>query len=168
MRKYTTTGGVSNKQAMVVIGDKKGMSEGKGKAVQDETVVTELVATAKGGSGRGGMGGPWFPPPPPPLRERASAKRGGLPRALSGCSYSDTAHISMRITGSRPANMTHSNLQLPKDNSVAVPHIQRLIPKGRGSRSTPIYSKTSNNGPSEKRTTSVQRTAHLPPIDFIP
>ena len=28
------------------------------------------------------------------------------------------------------------------------------------------YSKTSNNGPSEKRTTSVQRTAHLPPIDF--
>ena len=29
-----------------------------------------------------------------------------------------------------------------------------------------IYSKTSNNGPSEKRTTSLQRTAHLPPIDF--
>ena len=29
-----------------------------------------------------------------------------------------------------------------------------------------VYSKTSNNGPSEKRTTSVQRTAHLPPIDF--
>ena len=29
-----------------------------------------------------------------------------------------------------------------------------------------IYSKTSNNGPSEKRTTSVQRTAHLPPINF--
>ena len=29
-----------------------------------------------------------------------------------------------------------------------------------------LYSKTSNNGPSEKRTTSVQRTAHLPPIDF--
>ena len=28
------------------------------------------------------------------------------------------------------------------------------------------YSKTSNNGPSEKRATSVQRTAHLPPIDF--
>ena len=28
------------------------------------------------------------------------------------------------------------------------------------------YSKTSNNGPSEKRTTSVQRTGHLPPIDF--
>ena len=28
------------------------------------------------------------------------------------------------------------------------------------------YSKTSNNGPSEKRTTSVQRTVHLPPIDF--
>ena len=28
------------------------------------------------------------------------------------------------------------------------------------------YSKTSNNGPSEKRTTSLQRTAHLPPIDF--
>ena len=28
------------------------------------------------------------------------------------------------------------------------------------------YSKTSNNGASEKRTTSVQRTAHLPPIDF--
>ena len=27
------------------------------------------------------------------------------------------------------------------------------------------YSKASNNGPSEKRTTS-QRTAHLPPIDF--
>ena len=30
-----------------------------------------------------------------------------------------------------------------------------------------VYSKTSNNGPSsEKRTTSVQRTVHLPPIDF--
>ena len=28
------------------------------------------------------------------------------------------------------------------------------------------YSKTSNNGLSEKRTTSVQRTAHMPPIDF--
>ena len=28
------------------------------------------------------------------------------------------------------------------------------------------YSKTSNNGPSEKRTTSVQQMAHLPPIDF--
>ena len=28
------------------------------------------------------------------------------------------------------------------------------------------YSKTSNNGPSENRTTSVQRTTHLPPIDF--
>ena len=27
------------------------------------------------------------------------------------------------------------------------------------------YSKTSNNGPSEKRTTSLQQTAHLPPID---
>ena len=31
---------------------------------------------------------------------------------------------------------------------------------------TDYYSKTSNNGPSEKRTTSLQRTAHLPPIDF--
>ena len=29
-----------------------------------------------------------------------------------------------------------------------------------------LYSKTSNNGPSEKRTTSVQRTNHLPPVDF--
>ena len=29
-----------------------------------------------------------------------------------------------------------------------------------------ITVKTSNNGPSEKRTTSVQRTDHLPPIDF--
>ena len=28
------------------------------------------------------------------------------------------------------------------------------------------YSKTSNNGPSEKRTTSVQQTTRLPPIDF--
>ena len=28
------------------------------------------------------------------------------------------------------------------------------------------YSKTSNNGHSEKRTTSLQRTAHLPLIDF--
>ena len=27
------------------------------------------------------------------------------------------------------------------------------------------YSKTSNNGPSEKRTTSVQRTDQMPPID---
>ena len=29
-----------------------------------------------------------------------------------------------------------------------------------------IYSKTSNNGPSEKQTTSLQRMAHLPQIDF--
>ena len=29
-----------------------------------------------------------------------------------------------------------------------------------------LYSKTTNNGPSEKWTTSVQRTAHLLPIDF--
>ena len=29
------------------------------------------------------------------------------------------------------------------------------------------YSKTSNNGPSKKWTTSIQRTAPLPPIDFI-
>ena len=29
-----------------------------------------------------------------------------------------------------------------------------------------VYSITSDNGPSEKRTTSLQRTAHLPPIDF--
>ena len=28
------------------------------------------------------------------------------------------------------------------------------------------YSKTSNSGPSEKWTTSVQQTDHLPPIDF--
>ena len=29
-----------------------------------------------------------------------------------------------------------------------------------------VPGKTSNNGPSQKRTTSVQWTAHLPPIDF--
>ena len=29
-----------------------------------------------------------------------------------------------------------------------------------------IYSKTSNNGPSEKRTNSIQRTKLMPPIDF--
>ena len=28
------------------------------------------------------------------------------------------------------------------------------------------HNKTSTNGPSEKRTTSAQRTAHLPPVDF--
>ena len=33
-------------------------------------------------------------------------------------------------------------------------------------KSRRAYSKTSNNGPSEKRTTSVRRKAHLPPIDF--
>ena len=32
--------------------------------------------------------------------------------------------------------------------------------------STKCYSKTSNNGPSKKWTTSVQRTDPLPPIDF--
>ena len=36
------------------------------------------------------------------------------------------------------ANIKHSNLQLPRDSSVpAVPHIQRLIPKGRGSEKRP-------------------------------
>ena len=29
-----------------------------------------------------------------------------------------------------------------------------------------IYSKTSNNRPSEERTTSLQQTDHLPPFDF--
>ena len=29
-------------------------------------------------------------------------------------------------------SIKHSNLQLPRDSSVAVPQIQRLIPKGRG------------------------------------
>ena len=34
-------------------------------------------------------------------------------------------------------NIKHSNLQLPRDSSVAVAHIQRLIPKGRGSKKQP-------------------------------
>ena len=37
---------------------------------------------------------------------------------------------------------------------------------GHAPSKTSIYSKTSNNGPSQKRTTSLQRTAHLSPIDF--
>ena len=37
---------------------------------------------------------------------------------LSVCSYSNTVHISIRIA----ANIKHSNLQLPRDSSVAVTH----------------------------------------------
>ena len=59
------------------------------------------------------------------------AKNAKVYRALSAHSYSDAAHISLSITGSCPASIKHSNLQLPRDSSVAVPHIQRLIPKGR-------------------------------------
>ena len=33
--------------------------------------------------------------------------------------------------------MKHSNLHLPRNSSVAVPHIQRLIPNGRGSEKQP-------------------------------
>ena len=44
-------------------------------------------------------------------------------------------------------------------------HSMHLV-SGVGHHTKNDYSKTSNNGPSEKRTSSLQRTAHLPPIDF--
>ena len=43
-------------------------------------------------------------------------------------------HISTWITASCPENIKHSNLQLPIDSSVAVPQIQRLIPKRKDLR----------------------------------
>ena len=45
-------------------------------------------------------------------------------------------------------------------------HGSNAYPKQLYSNLLYVYSKTSNNGPYEKRTTSLQRTAHLPPIDF--
>ena len=73
--------------------------------------------------GGGGHEGPM--PPPSGLSRALNAE---VYRTLSAHSYSDTA--------SCPANIKHSNLQLPRDSSVAVPHIERLIPKGRGSETT--------------------------------
>ena len=61
-------------------------------------------------------------------------------------------------------------------DNLNLPSFQQLIstPRGKASWKNSSkrllninhYSQTSNNGPSEKWTTSVQRTAHLPPIDF--
>ena len=50
-------------------------------------------------------------PPPPPFRTE-QALNAEVYRALRACSYSDTAHISIWITVSCPANIKHSNLQL--------------------------------------------------------
>ena len=49
--------------------------------------------------------------------------------------YFGAAHIS--ITALCPVNIEHSNLQFPRDNSVAVPQMQRLIPKGRSFEKQP-------------------------------
>ena len=86
------------------------------------------------GESRSG-GGAWGAHAPPFGTEQV--QNAEVYRALSARSYSDAAHISLSITASCPANIKHSNLQLPRDSSVAVPHIQRLIPKGRGSEKQP-------------------------------
>ena len=48
-------------------------------------------------------------------------------RALRAHSYSDTAHIFTSVM----------SCKFPRDSSVAVPHIQSPIPKGRGSEKRP-------------------------------
>ena len=55
--------------------------------------------------------------------------------ALSACTYSNAVHIFILITASCPANIKHSILQLPRDSSVAVAQIQRLILKEGAPRS---------------------------------
>ena len=56
---------------------------------------------------------------------------------LSIHTYSDAAHLSVRITASCPRKHKHSHLQIPRDSSVAVPEIQKLIPNRRGSEKRP-------------------------------
>ena len=50
-------------------------------------------------------------------------------------------------------------------------HMEKIILKnarfsGKGRQSLHIYSRASDNGPSEKRTTSLQRTSAVLPIEF--
>ena len=61
----------------------------------------------------------------------------GGPCLTEQAQNADTAHISLSITASCPANIKHSDLHFSRDGSVAMPHIQRLIPKGRGSEKRP-------------------------------
>ena len=86
--------------------------------------------STRGGSG---WGGAWAPPFV--TEQELNVEVHGALRARS---YFDTAHISIWINASYSADIKHSNLQLPRDSSVpAVLHIQRLIPKGRGSKKQP-------------------------------
>ena len=70
------------------------------------------------------MGGPC------PLRSGRSKRK--TQRVTTRLAHVATPTISLSITASCPANIKHSNLQLPRDSSVAVPHIQRLIPRKEG------------------------------------
>ena len=97
------------------------------------TVIILVIVGKWGVDWGGGHGGP-MPPPPFGIEQALIAE---VYCTLSAYSYSDAVHISIWITASRPANIKHSNLQLPRDSSVAVSHIQRLIPKGRGSEKWP-------------------------------
>ena len=47
--------------------------------------------------------------------------------------YLEKLDLVVHVSGTCPANTKHPELQLPKDSSVPVPQIQRLIPKERGS-----------------------------------
>ena len=68
-------------------------------------------------------GGAWEAHAPPPFGTE-QAQNTEVYRVLRARSYSNAVHISLSITASCPANIKHSNLQLPRDSSVAVPRIQ--------------------------------------------
>ena len=76
-------------------------------------------------------------------RDWESAKRGGLRRAQLLRRSAHHYIASVWITASCPANINHSNWQLPRDSSVAVPQMQRLTPKERGSEKRPCKSHSS-------------------------
>ena len=98
-------------------------------------IVNCQVVIACRGRSRGGAWGAHAPPPPPPPF--------GTEQALNVEVYrAHIAHISIRITASCPANIKHSNLQLSRDTSVAVPRIQWPIPKGRCSETRPYVEST--------------------------
>ena len=58
-------------------------------------------------------------------------------RTLTICNYYGAVHISISITALCPVNIECSNLQLPRDSSVAVLQTQRLIPEGRSFEKRP-------------------------------
>ena len=79
-----------------------------------------------------GWGGAWGGPCPCPypLLWTEQAQNVEVNRTLSAQLLRHSTHLCMNHC----LCLEHSNLQLPKDSSIAVPQIHRLIPKGEAPR----------------------------------